>query len=663
MTLSAEATGRQDRHSDYLRAIFDSVNEAIFVDDAATGRILDVNATCCRMYGYSCADMLKLDIGCLSAGTPPYDQAHALRWLEQARRGPVAPFEWLARHQDGHPFWVEVSIRFVCLGDDERFVVTVRDISERKREEAALIEVGQRLRLLLEQVPNLAVQEYGGDGIVTYWNEASERIYGYTAREAVGRNLVDLIIPPDMKLAARAAIADMVKSGVPLPAAELVLVRKDGSPVPVYSSHAVVTMPGCAPVLFCLDIDLTERKREEEERIRMERQMLHAQRLESLGLLAGGIAHDFNNLLTAILGNVDLALQDAPADAPFRNCLEDAILAVRRASDLTRQMLAYSGKGRFIMQDVSLSVLVEENAKILQAAVDKSVELRLDLDHALPLVHADPGQLQQVVMNLLLNASESLNGQPGVVRVSTGVQHFTAEELRSSRIEEKPEAGRYVYLRVTDTGCGIDDNGQRHMFDPFFTTKRAGRGLGLPAVLGIVRGHHGAILLDSRVGAGTRFTALFPIVAPSDGDAHSTASRAAAPRPAPTGCILVVDDEDVVRTIGQRMVERLGFCTLVAVDGEQAIQVFRHHADDITCTLLDLTMPRLDGMACFQEIRRIRPDARVILSSGYTQDEIERRYGSAGFSGFVHKPYDLRALQAEIERVLAFDVQPPGPSR
>ncbi|MBK8477939.1 MAG: PAS domain S-box protein, partial [Opitutaceae bacterium] len=347
------------------REVFDSIPDALFVHDAATGRILQVNATACRMFEYSREELTALSIGELGTGVPPYTGADALVWLARARTEGPQLFDWRARTRGGRLFWVEVGIRAGCEGPGARLFVTLRDSTRRKllteeseRVAEALRQSEERFRLLLGRVPTVAVQGYGPDGTVRYWNAASENIYGYTAAEALGRNLTQLIIPPPMRDEVRIAIHQMVTSGRPIPPGEVQLQRKDGTPVSVFSSHAVIRLPGGSPELYCFDFDLTERKQAEAERLDLERRLLQAQKLESLGVLAGGIAHDFNNMLTGVLGNLELALVELPADHGTRPSIADAAFAARRAADLTRQMLAYSGRSHFQQHSLDLNKVV-----------------------------------------------------------------------------------------------------------------------------------------------------------------------------------------------------------------------------------------------------------------------------------------------------------------
>ena len=402
---------------------------------------------------------------------------------------------------------------------------------------------------------------------------------------------------------------------------------------------------------------LQERKRADEEKIEMERLLFHAQKLESIGVLAGGLAHDFNNLLMVILGNLDLAMEYISPVSAARACIENAVRSSKRAADLTQQMLAYSGKGKFLIRKLNLSEMVEGNIQIFGAAVPKNVTLNLQLTKDIPLIMADVAQVQQVVMNLITNASEAIGEMNGVLTLLTGVEVYDEVYLKQSRIKEKLRAGRFVYLDISDTGCGMDEKTQSLMFDPFFTTKFTGRGLGMAAVFGIVRGHKGALFVNSRVGRGTTVRVLFPAlemerVADEPAGAPAADQRVRYETPHISGTILVVDDEAPVRDLCKAMVEHFGYRVVTAVDGEDAIEVFRKHADEIVCAILDLTMPRMDGIAAYMELRGICPDLKVILSSGFNQQEATQRFTSQGLAGFIKKPYGIKVLQNELERVL-----------
>jgi two-component system cell cycle sensor histidine kinase/response regulator CckA len=410
--------------------------------------------------------------------------------------------------------------------------------------------------------------------------------------------------------------------------------------------------------MIVVSIDTTERKQAEEERVSLERQVQHAQKLESLGVLSGGIAHDFNNILMTILGNADLALDALSPHAPARRNLEEIERASKRAAELAKQMLAYSGKGRFVIEAIRLGELVEEMAHLLQVSISKKAVLKFNFAHNLPTFDGDATQLRQIIMNLITNASESIGDNSGVIALSTGAMDCdrayldSVNESLGAGLDAPLPEGVYTYLEVTDTGCGMDAETIKKIFDPFFTTKFTGRGLGLSAVLGIIRGHKGAVRVYSEVDKGTAVKVLFPAnESPHRGRAASKEVEAEEWRG--KGTVLLVDDEETVCAVGRRMLERLGFEVLTAADGRAGVDVFREHADEIVCVLLDLTMPHLDGEQTFREIRRIRADTRVVLCSGYNRKDATQRLLGKGLAGFLQKPYGLDSLKEVLQEALS----------
>ncbi len=520
--------------------------------------------------------------------------------------------------------------------------------------QTALQESEERYRSLFDGVP-VGLYRATPAGRFLDINPALVDMLGYPNQGSLqALNAADVYGDPDDRKQWQAVIE---REGV-VRNFEVRLRRCDGTMIWVNNIGRVVR--GANGEVLCYEgsmKDITERKRAEEEKLEMERRLLHAQKLESLGVLAGGIAHDFNNLLHAVLGNLDLALLRLPPASPAYSRIEAAMSASRRAADLTRQMLAYSGKGQFVVNEINLSDLVQENAHLLDAAMSKTVTLDLQLEKDLPPIVADAGQIQQVIMNLITNASEAIGERAGVVTISTGVQECDEAYLYQSRIKGDHAAGRFVYLEVSDTGCGMHEETQARLFDPFFTTKFSGRGLGMSAVLGIVRGHKGAILVDSKVDRGTTIRVLFSgsetvCIAAADTGDTGKAPAAESGVSVSSGMLLVVDDYEMVRNTCKTTVEHLGFRVLTAADGEEAVRVFREHADEITCVILDLTMPRMDGVAAFNELRRIKPGVKTILSSGYNEQEAIQRFGEEGIAGFIQKPYRIASLRATLKRVL-----------
>jgi PAS domain S-box-containing protein len=386
--------------------------------------------------------------------------------------------------------------------------------------------------------------------------------------------------------------------------------------------------------------DLTEERRSQEA-------LRQAQKLESLGVLAGGIAHDFNNLLSAILGNLNLAqLKLAPA-APSEPYLKNMESTILRAADLTRQMLAYSGKGRFVVQPLDLSHLVQEITHLLSVSISKKVVLRYDLKPGLPAIEADASQVQQVIMNLVTNASEAIGDREGIITLATGTRELDPTAMDFLLAGQNLEPGRFVTLQVADTGCGMTPETLARIFDPFFSTKASGRGLGLSAMLGILRGHGAGIRIYSEPGKGSSFQVYFRATD------SALPARDAIPQPGVVpfhGKVLLVDDEPDLRASIQAMLVHLGFEVECAGDGQEALEWFR--SGEYTLVLMDLTMPRLDGKEAFRRMRALDPTVKVILSSGYNEQEAIQQFLGRGLAGFIQKPYQLNALVEALEKAL-----------
>ncbi|MBD3268043.1 response regulator [bacterium] len=399
-------------------------------------------------------------------------------------------------------------------------------------------------------------------------------------------------------------------------------------------------------------------KKEIQDREKLERQMREAQKLESLGILAGGIAHDFNNILQTVMGNANLALMKTAEHSPIQKNLDSIVSASQHASELSQQMLAYSGKGKFIVKPIWMNDFLRDITHLLNSFIPKKVKLDYQLTENLPPFEGDETQIRQIVINLVTNAYEAIGEEVGTVTVATQARHCDVEDLETTNLAfqiglpHPPAPGLYVCLEITDTGCGMDKPTLEKMFDPFFTTKFTGRGLGLAAVMGIVRGHRGVIHIDSEPGKGTKFKVFFP--AQETGEQTKPIEPAEAPNPsmAGKGTILLAEDEPSVCEVSKQMLEELGFTVLTAADGLEAVELFERNAGQITCVILDLTMPNVDGEEAFYEIREIDPSVRVVLSSGYNEQEVTQRFTGQGLAGFIQKPYSFESLQAALNKIL-----------
>ena len=524
-------------------------------------------------------------------------------------------------------------------GPEGRIYAAARDVTQRIQHQEALLAGEERLRRVFELIPDPLVLT-SEDGTILDCNEASRQLSGYSREELVGQSHLEVGVwsNPDQP---RALLETLAKAGE-FHEVEFALRRKDGKTRLMLLSARRLEIGGKPAVIFA-GRDITEKRA-------MEQQMLHTQKLESLGVLAGGIAHDFNNLLTGILGNADLALRELSPVAPARENLEDIGTTARRAAELCRQLLAYSGKGRFVVQPVDLAELVREMGHLLAVSISKKATLQYHFADNLPAVEADATQLRQVVMNLIVNASEAIGDGTGVISVNAGSFHCDANYLRGCYCGPGTQPGDFVFLEVSDTGHGMDRGTIEKIFDPFFTTKFTGRGLGLAAVLGIVRGHRGAIRVYSEPGRGTAFKLLFP--ASADQAQRPDRSQPEPPAWRGEGLILLVDDEEAVRKVGRRMLERAGFTVITATDGRDAVDQFERNQDRVRLVVLDLTMPKLDGEACFRALRQRQPEVKVILTSGFNEQEAINVFAGKGLAGFLQKPFTSQELLAKIREIL-----------
>jgi CheY-like chemotaxis protein len=380
--------------------------------------------------------------------------------------------------------------------------------------------------------------------------------------------------------------------------------------------------------------------------------MIQTQKLESLGVLAGGIAHDFNNLLTAMMGHASLALLDLPETAPARESIAHIELAAQRAAELSKQMLSYSGRASFAMQPTNLNRLVVEMGQLLQTVIAKTAVLTYNMAAYLPQILADPTQLRQVVMNLITNASDAIGSRSGTITLTTSVVLANAAYLQLFMLFEPLPEGQYVSLEVSDTGMGMDAATLNRIFDPFFTTKFTGRGLGLAAVQGIIRGHKAALRVESHIGQGTTFQVLFPI--------SSTEQTAVVSKPNPTRqgagrLVLVIDDDAEVRILAQRVLERGGYRVVLAEDGLIGVRYFTEHYTDIAAVLLDLTMPIMSGLETFNALQQIQPGIPILLCSGYSEEDATTHFVGRGLAGFIQKPFRPADLLAALHQKLMLD--------
>ncbi len=485
-----------------------------------------------------------------------------------------------------------------------------------------------RFQLLIEQnVDGMVI--VGSDRTIRFVNPAAEAIFGKSWVELVGTTFrFPLVVGETTEI-------DIAAPGGETLQAEMRIVEIDWEEESAYLASLR---------------DITVRKIAEEERKRAEVQMQQVQKLESLGVLAGGIAHDFNNLLMTIVAHAGLAAKKMPLESPGREHLLKIEQAALRGGELANQMLTYAGRGKPLIQAIHVSRLVEEMGHLLAVSISKRISLVYELSPDLPLVNVDPVQMRQVVMNLIINASEAIGERMGTITLKTGTMLVTEEYLSGCHVRGEFEDDTCVFLEVADTGIGIDSEALEKIFDPFFTTKFAGRGLGLAALLGIVRSHGGAIKVTSETGKGTAFRIILPRTQEMENVSQQQSPKQETP--SGKGTVLVVDDEEDVRLAAQLILEDTGYRVLCAEDGLSGLELFREHQHNIRAVLLDLTMPHMNGEEVFSEIQRIRTDVPVVLSSGYSEEEAVRQFAGNPFHAFIQKPYQIETLVEKINQVL-----------
>ena len=513
-----------------------------------------------------------------------------------------------------------------------------REIAERQQAEQALSIREEQYRSIVETARD-AIYTLDTESNITSLNPAFEAITGWSRNEVLGTSFVPLVHPDDLYIAV--AAFQQVLAGE-IPATFEVRVRaKSGQ----YRSGEFTAAPqwvdGQVVALLGIARDVTERNLAEE----MLRQM---QKLDSLGVLAGGVAHDFNNLLVAMMGQTSLALLKLRSDHPARGHIDKAVKATERAASLTRQLLAYSGRGQFEMQPLDLNDLIQQNLHLFEVAIPKNVVLHLSLLSRPVIIEADPGQMQQVIMNLLLNGVQAVGEGPAKITVITDQQTIAGNEWQYWEKTGQPLApGSYFTLEIHDSGRGMDEATVARIFDPFFTTKQTGHGLGLAAVQGIVRGHRGGLRVYSVPGRGTTFKLLFPALV--DGEVDDSGQKQL-PETAVSGTILVLDDETAVLEAVTDILEGDGWRVLTASSGPAGLEIYQEERDNIDLILIDLTMPGMSGEETFRRLRHLNAQVHVLLSSGYNEIEATNRFVGKGLVGFIQKPYNAQQLQTIVRQ-------------
>jgi PAS domain S-box-containing protein len=620
----------------FVSAAVDVSQDSLFWVNKNAG-IEFVNAAACQGLGYTREELMTLTLQDID---PSFTLDYWRTNWEAVRQGTAQVRETTHRRKDGTFRPVEIARVMVASGGRELIFASARDITERKKVEAALLASEEKFSRAFHASPDAINLTRLDDGTYLDVSQGFERLTGWKPEEVIGRSALDLNLWVDPR--DRQRVVELMRDQGEYTGLEIQFRRKDGSLLTGLMSGKAMEVDGI-PCLLSVTRDITDRKATEQA-------LRQSQKLESLGILAGGIAHDFNNLLTVVLGNLNLAQMHLPEDAPAQPYLANMEATVLRATELTKQMLAYSGRGHFLVKPQDLNEAVREVTHLLEVSISKKIWLRFDLEPGLPAIHADAAQIQQVVMNLVTNASDAIGDMEGIIHLTTSMADLDQKALQATYRGDSLAPGRYVLLEVADTGIGMSQEVMARIFDPFFTTKATGRGLGLSAMLGILRGHGAGLRIASEVGRGTSFGLCFP--ASDEQPIRPVAPPEAASFHPLRGRVLLVDDEDLIlQTIGSALMA-LGLDVLTARDGLEALERFREARPRPDLVLMDLTMPRMDGREAFLAMHGLDPSIPVVLSSGFTESDSAWTLSGPEPAAFMQKPYQIRELRRLLQSVL-----------
>ena len=538
--------------------------------------------------------------------------------------------------------WIAVNSTPVILTADDAaagVAISFADVTDRRKVEEALKESEDRFRRLFEEAP-IAIQGYSSDGVIRYWNKANETTYGYTKEEAVGKNILDLIIPEEMRERAAQIIRHGARTGEMPPNGELLLRRKNGTRVPVLSSHVAMVHRSKETELYCLDNDLTEQKR-------LQAELQQAHKMEVIGTLTGGIAHDFNNILSIIIGNCELALEDVPPWNPAHFFLQEIQKAGSRGTDIVRQLLTFCRKTELTPKPMHLVPVFEDVLRFIRATIPTTIDIRHEMLAKEDTIRSDPTIIYQVLMNLCSNSAHAMEHTGGVIMIR--VQNIFLDSAMPD-IPPGLVSGKYIQLMVTDTGPGIDPAIINRIFDPYFTTKEIGKGtgMGLAVVQGIVKSHNGAVVVTNRPGRGATFTVYLPLTDASPGGE----TRKSKILELGHETILFVDDEASIVDMCSQMLTRLGYRVQTAMTPLAAMDKFQCNPKQFDLVITDMTMPHMTGLQLTQRIKTINPGMPVILCTGFSGHITPENVQAMGIQGYLMKPIVKQEMAKTVRRVL-----------
>ncbi|MDQ6612717.1 MAG: response regulator [Gemmatimonadota bacterium] len=647
----------------FLDAVLHTIPGGVFVYDCEARTTVFATRAFYELLGFMEDSVPKPHLFRQSAPIHEADRALVRETIERAARLPGnehTEVTFRIRRTDGAWRWLNTRgapLPHVDGASGAKFLVGVAaDVTERRRAEEALAESADSLRLA-QELANVGSYDRNLTAGTVHWSEQMFRIHGADPVRDDPNTMGDLIerfVHADDRTLLRRAMRQLATTGRTGPYAYRV-VHGDGTVRNVVGQAAILRdANGLAIRRVGSVIDVTARTAAEEERVQLETKVREVQKLESLGVLAGGIAHDFNNLLVGILGNASVSLLDMPLSSPSHAAVTAIERAARDAATLTRQLLAYAGKGRFLLEPLDLRMLTKQLRPVLQTALGARASLVYEAPEHLPVVHADGEQLRQALVNVVTNAAEAIGERAGQIRIVTSEETLSEARLQRCVPGCRAKPGLFACISVEDDGVGMDEATLTRVFDLFFSTKLAGRGLGLAATLGIVHGHAGALEVSSSRGKGTVMRLYFPA-------AYEAKDRTRSTNITPDGVpvisrarvrVLVVDDDEHVRALAHRVLERLNYESIEATDGLAAIDLLRADATQVDAVLLDMTMPRMNGEDTLRGIRALAPWLPVILMSGHDEREVTPQLLEHGLGGYLQKPFTVDALSSMFARVV-----------
>ena len=628
-----------------FRLTVESAPDLVTISRLEDGRYLYVNSGFCRITGYAREEVIGKTPFELGLYTDPVDRKRFIDILK--REGSVDAFELQLRMKDGQVLDLLLSGRVFRYGEEDCLVAVTKDISQIKEAQRKILESEKRYRDLFNSVSDL-IYTQDLEGRFLSANRTLREIFDREPEELVGRKATDFMKPELRPLFDTEYMEGIRKQGHHEGVTSYL--TRGGRKVYIEYRSRLMTPEEGEPYITGIGRDVTERILAEREIKKLNRQMIQAQKMEAVGTLAGGIAHDFNNLLQGILGYTQMLLLAKEGNENDAAKLEQIEKAAYRASELTRQLLAFSRKEESNPRPMDLNQEVKQVRDLLERTIPKMITMELHLEEHLDVIHADPAQLEQVIMNLAVNARDAM--PDGGKLVFETANAALDDEYCDAHIGATP--GRKVLLSISDTGQGMDRHTLEHIFEPFFTTKGVGNGtgLGLAMVYGIIKSHGGYIMCYSEAGEGTTFKIYLPALERDQAQTEAETAHDAAMPEGGRETVLLVDDEEILRDIGKDILEQFGYTVLLAPDGESALELYREKQKDISLVILDIVMPGMGGKRCLEEILKVNPQAKVVVASGYSMNGPAKEVLDDGAKAFIRKPYELKQMLGEVRKVL-----------